>query len=65
MDVNSAFRVETENGPQVCSSAVVACEGGAQGHPRVFLHLSEGEEVRCPYCSKRFVLEAGAAAAGH
>jgi len=52
---------------------VVACDGGEGplGHPRVFLHLV-GDEVVCPYCSRRFVRKqdagqpaAGQPAAGH
>lgn len=42
----------------------VACEGsgGALGHPRVFLHIDRSVgSVTCPYCSRHFVLEEGAA----
>jgi uncharacterized Zn-finger protein len=45
----------------------VACDGGntALGHPRVFLHI-EGTDVMCPYCSRLYVLAAGAGhASGH
>jgi uncharacterized Zn-finger protein len=39
----------------------VACDGdGPEGHPRVFLRIG-GNEVVCPYCSRRYVLDAGAA----
>jgi uncharacterized Zn-finger protein len=40
---------------------VIACDGGGGplGHPRVFLHLVEGEAT-CPYCSRRYVLNEGA-----
>lgn len=44
----------------------VSCDGGALGHPRVFLEIGAEGYVECGYCDKRFVLEAGAAApAGH
>ncbi len=45
----------------------VACDGGgALGHPRVYLNMGTGDWVECPYCDRRFVLAAGAAAAaGH
>lgn len=36
----------------------VACDGGggALGHPRVFLEITEDEhKVVCPYCSRTFV----------
>ncbi len=44
----------------------VACDGGntALGHPRVFLHI-EDREVVCPYCSRTYVLTAGAGHGGH
>jgi uncharacterized Zn-finger protein len=39
----------------------VACDGGdgALGHPRVFLRI-EAQQVMCPYCSRLYVLNAGA-----
>ena len=39
----------------------VACDGGdgALGHPRVFLRIPE-HDVLCPYCSRLYVLNAGA-----
>lgn len=41
---------------------VVSCNGGggALGHPLVYLHTDEDGEVICPYCSRHFVLAAGA-----
>ena len=45
----------------------VACDGGngALGHPRVFLYI-ENERVMCPYCSRLYILAAGAGhASGH
>jgi uncharacterized Zn-finger protein len=43
----------------------VACDGGdgPLGHPRVFLYI-EQESVVCPYCSRLYVLAAGAGHAG-
>lgn len=40
----------------------VACDGdgGALGHPRVFLHIDRATgSTTCPYCSRHYVLEAG------
>jgi uncharacterized Zn-finger protein len=39
----------------------VACDGGngPLGHPRVFLYIEE-QSVICPYCSRLYVLAAGA-----
>jgi len=44
------------------ATRTVACDGGkgALGHPRVFLHIGAEGRVLCPYCSRLFVLEAGA-----
>jgi len=51
---------------------VVSCEGsgGRLGHPKVFLRMQGplGEpatEVKCPYCSRLFVLNDDAADEGH
>jgi uncharacterized Zn-finger protein len=51
--------IEVEN-------SVVACDGGngAMGHPRVYLNIGKGGQIDCPYCSRRYVLKAGAAG-GH
>ena len=35
----------------------VACDGGASGHPRVWLNLGEEGQVTCPYCSRLYVLD--------
>jgi uncharacterized Zn-finger protein len=43
---------------------VVACDGGEEGHPRVFLHLTAAGSVECPYCSRLFVRR-GAGDAAH
>ncbi len=38
----------------------VACDGGAGGHPRVWLTIDPVLGwVECGYCDKRFVLEGG------
>ncbi len=49
-------------------SEVVACDGdgGALGHPRVWLSLEGKGQVDCPYCDRQFRLKDGAAeAAAH
>ena len=37
----------------------IACDGGgpATGHPRVLLHMENGQ-VECPYCDRLFVFDA-------
>lgn len=45
----------------------IACDGGLGqlGHPRVWLRIG-GHQTVCPYCSRLFVLQPGAAAdSGH
>jgi uncharacterized Zn-finger protein len=46
---------------------VAACNGGGGplGHPRVYLNLALAGHVECPYCSRRFVNRAAAAADPH
>lgn len=41
----------------------VACDGGGGplGHPRVWLHLGEAEQIACTYCSRFYVMEGSAA----
>lgn len=43
------------------TSRVVACDGGdgPLGHPRVYLRIVD-QQIFCPYCSRLFVLRAGA-----
>jgi len=40
----------------------VSCDGdgGALGHPRVYLTLEREGRVECPYCDRLFVLGDGA-----
>ena len=43
------------------SRTEIACDGdgGALGHPKVFLHMENGQ-VECPYCDRLFILKADA-----
>jgi uncharacterized Zn-finger protein len=48
----------------------VSCDGGngAYGHPKVYLKISPDlpeQQIMCPYCSRLFVLEAGAGHEAH
>ncbi len=38
-------------------ATVAACDGdgGALGHPKVYLNLAPSGTAECPYCSRRFV----------
>lgn len=44
-------------------TARVACDGdgGALGHPRVWLQIDEKGYVDCGYCDRRFILAGGPA----
>ncbi len=55
-----AVEIIEADGPEV------VCDGGggALGHPRVHLNMGAKREIDCPYCGRRFVLKAGAEAAG-
>ncbi|MGR3716049.1 MAG: zinc-finger domain-containing protein [Thermohalobaculum sp.] len=48
------------------SARTVACDGGGGplGHPRVWLKLA-GPQAICPYCSRLYVLKAGATEDAH
>ncbi len=48
--------VEVETTQVVCEG-----EGGAAGHPRVYLNMGGKGFVECPYCDRRFTLKEGAA----
>ena len=39
-------------------SKKISCAGigGSLGHPKVYLDMGELNEIRCPYCSKLFIL---------
>jgi uncharacterized Zn-finger protein len=43
----------------------VSCDGGegVYGHPKVYLRIVD-QQIMCPYCSRLFVLEAGAVETG-
>jgi len=43
-----------------CDGASDIRAGAALGHPRVWLEIDEKGYVDCPYCDKRFVLQADA-----
>jgi uncharacterized Zn-finger protein len=47
-------------------ATVAACDGigGGLGHPKVYLNLAPSGTAECPYCSRRFVNPAMAAAGG-
>lgn len=52
-DINTPFEIIRVNAKRV------ACDGGggALGHPRVWLHLGEEDQVQCTYCSRLYVME--------
>lgn len=33
----------------------VACDGGGDGHPLIYLNIDDSNKVTCPYCNKLFV----------
>jgi uncharacterized Zn-finger protein len=59
-DPNQSESGKSEPGPDIVhtSQIEVKCDGdgGALGHPRVFLHMENGQ-VECPYCDRLFILQ--------
>ena len=50
---------------EVVTQSRVACDGGALGHPRVWLQIDpDSGFVECGYCDKRYVLKGGPADKG-
>jgi len=52
------------------TTSAVSCDGGggALGHPRIYLQIKpQVGHIDCPYCGRRYVLDAAAAkaSAGH
>ncbi len=41
----------------------VSCngDGGALGHPRVYLEMGADDQIVCGYCGRRFILKGGKA----
>jgi len=55
-DANKTAPILTEDHRIACSG-----DGGALGHPKVFLEMGADGEVVCGYCDKHFVLKGGPA----
>ena len=55
MSVQAPETIETDKTRVACDG-----DGGALGHPRVYLEMGDETSVECPYCDRRFVLKAGA-----
>src|ERR1700722_9779703 len=68
MDGSSSTKTPTET--IHVKTRAVSCDGGdgAYGHPKVYLRIAPdqpGQQIMCPYCSRLFVLEAGAGVEAH
>lgn len=59
MPIEAPETIEVETSRVACDG-----DGGALGHPRVFLEMGDKGWVECPYCDRKFVLRAGARVAG-
>jgi len=33
----------------------IACDGGEDGHPKIYLSVNTSEVTICPYCSHKFM----------
>lgn len=53
---------ETEAGETIVAEGPsVDCDGGALGHPRVFLTFDQSGRIDCPYCGLKFERRPGGA----
>ena len=45
----------------IVKKSSVSCDGGggALGHPKIYLAISEDGEIVCPYCSRKYRLADG------
>jgi uncharacterized Zn-finger protein len=45
----------------IVKKSSVSCDGGggALGHPKIYLEISDDGEIVCPYCSRTFKLADG------
>jgi uncharacterized Zn-finger protein len=43
--------------PIIVAERHVSCagEGGALGHPKIYLEISTNDEIECPYCGQTFI----------
>ena len=57
---NTRYIMEVEETIIVKKSSV-SCDGGggALGHPKIYLEISDDGEIVCPYCSRTFKLADG------
>ena len=55
-DADKAAIILTDDHRVACSG-----DGGALGHPRVFLEMGSDGEVVCGYCDRHYVLKGGPA----
>lgn len=55
-DAEKSAPILTEDHRVACSG-----DGGALGHPKVFLEMGGDGEVVCGYCDRHFVLKGGPA----
>lgn len=63
MDLPSVMNTPIEPPETIeVEQTTIACDGGggALGHPKVYLNLTEDGRVECPYCDRLFTLKEGA-----
>lgn len=58
-------RVACDGAPRPRGATRPQGDGGALGHPKVYLQIGDEGFVDCPYCDKRFILSAASEAATH
>ena len=43
------------NNEEKINQRKVACDGGVNGHPLIYLEISDDDKITCPYCGKVFI----------
>ncbi|PHS41504.1 MAG: hypothetical protein COA91_01630 [Robiginitomaculum sp.] len=56
MSENATTNREPET--QIVHSHRISCDGGAGGHPKVFMDMGQADMAECKYCGKKFVFKA-------
>ena len=57
--MNNSIDYKTNIDTEIVNLKKISCSGvsGSLGHPKIFLDMGDLNEIRCPYCSKLFIVE--------
>ena len=59
INMNTSNNIQDNDNNEIVDTTKVSCSGigGSLGHPKVYLDMGDEKTIRCPYCSKLFILE--------